>query len=152
MHLIVYNRCILTEITTRCQTSECCTFVTYYNFCFLKAKISILRNMLVFEVYLLCFSLWHKGWRTVEYSKCEVWRNLTVLRKAAKLLTRNGFLDCWRVDWFLNPLMNCCTMELTARWIFHISPSWRNQKVANSSFVRLISLVDFCLAIFWDLG
>lgn len=65
-----------------------------------KGKNRYSTRMLVWAIYLLCLFVWHKGGPTVEYSKREVWRNLTVQRKTAKLLTRNGFLDYWRVDSF----------------------------------------------------
>ena len=107
-----------------------------------KGKNPYPTKMLVWKIYLLCLFLWQKGGPIVEYSKREVWRNLTVLRKTAKLLTRIGFLVYWRVDSFWNPMMNCCTMELSAQWIFHIGPSWRKQKVASLYFFQLISLVD----------
>jgi len=62
-----------------------------------KGKNHYPTKMLVWEIYILCLFLWRKGGNTLEYSKREVWRNLN---KTAKLLTRNGFLDYWRVDCF----------------------------------------------------
>ena len=49
-----------------------------------KGKNQYHTEMFVWEIYLLCLFLWHKGGPTLEYSKRELWRNLTLLRKTVK--------------------------------------------------------------------